>query len=137
MALDPVLLADTRGWLQKAAQDVRGGEIDLAAIPPLLEDAVFHCQQVAEKSFKALLTFHNQPFRKTHNLEELGEACLAIDRTLQPVVDEAVPLTEYAWAYRYPGPALPLTQVEAGSALIIAKHVYQEILSRIPSEAHP
>jgi HEPN domain-containing protein len=95
---------------------VRGAQIDLAAVPPLLEDAVFHCQQVAEKSFKAFLTFHNQPFRKTHNLEELGEACLTIDPTLQLVVDEAVPLSEYAWAYRYPGPAIPLSQAEAEAA---------------------
>ncbi|MCZ7570447.1 MAG: HEPN domain-containing protein [Ardenticatenaceae bacterium] len=64
MPLDPVLVADTQGWLQKAANDLRGAEIDPAATPPLLEDAVFHCQQAAEKALKAFLTFHNQPFRR-------------------------------------------------------------------------
>jgi hypothetical protein len=29
MALDPVLVADTKGWLAKAANDLRGAEVDL------------------------------------------------------------------------------------------------------------
>jgi HEPN domain-containing protein len=61
MAPAAALIADTRSWLIKAANDLRGAEIDLAAEPPLLEDAVFQCQQAAEKAFKAFLTFHNQP----------------------------------------------------------------------------
>ena len=104
MSLDPVLLADTRAWLVRAADDLRAAEVDLAAEPPLVEDALFHCQQAVEKAFKALLTFHNQPFRRTHNLEEIGAACLALDAGLQAVVDEAAPLSEYAWAFRYPNP---------------------------------
>ena len=79
MPLDPVLVFDTRLWLVKAANDLRAAEIDLGAKPPLIEDALFHCQQAAEKARKAFLTFQNVPFRKTHNLEEIGEICLAID----------------------------------------------------------
>jgi hypothetical protein len=70
------------------------------------------------------MTFHDQPFRRTHNLEELGAACLACDASLQSVVDEAVPLSEYAWAYRYPGPTALLTLAEADAALAIARRVY-------------
>jgi HEPN domain-containing protein len=103
----------------------------------LLEDALFHCQQAVEKSFKAFLPFHDRPFRKTHNLEEMGEACLEIDRDLLPLMNEAVPLSEYAWAFRYPGePDLPDIE-EAGDAFRIAGQVYQSILERIPIEAHP
>ena len=57
MPADPVLLADVRSWLIKAANDLRGADVDLAAAPPLLEDARFHCQQLVEKSFKAFLTY--------------------------------------------------------------------------------
>lgn len=71
MSLDPALVADTREWLRRAADDLR-------AAPPLLADALFHCQQAVEKAFKAFLTFHNQPFRRTHNLEETGAACLTL-----------------------------------------------------------
>jgi HEPN domain-containing protein len=56
----------------------------------------FTCQQAAEKTLKAFLMWHHTPFRKTHSLEEIGEQCLDIDRTLQDIVDRAVPLTEYA-----------------------------------------
>ncbi len=82
MPLDPVRLADTRAWLLKAANDLRGAEVDLAADPPLPGDALFHCQQVAEKALKAFLTWHDRRFRKTHNLVELGDQSREIDDTL-------------------------------------------------------
>jgi len=137
MPHDPILLADTRNWLIKATADLRGAEIDLAADPPLLEDVLFHSQQAAEKSLKAFLTFHNRPFRKTHSLEEIGEACLAIDETLKSVIDQAVPLSEYAWAFRYPGePEIPCVQ-EVEDTFAVARLVFQSILNRLPKEAHP
>jgi hypothetical protein len=37
-----VRAADTRAWLARAQDDLRGAEIDLAASPPLLGDAAFH-----------------------------------------------------------------------------------------------
>lgn len=80
MPHDPILIVDTKAWLKKAANDLRAAALDLEADPPLLEDVVFHCQQAVEKSLKAFLTFHDRPFRKTHNLEEIGEACLKIDK---------------------------------------------------------
>jgi hypothetical protein len=83
------------------------------------------------------MTFHDQPFRRTHNLEELGAACLARDASLQPVVDEAVPLSEYAWAYRYPGPAALLTLAEADAALATARRVYQAVCDQLPAAARP
>lgn len=49
MPLDPVLAADTRAWLRKAAIDLRVAEADLAAAPPIREDVVFHCQQAADE----------------------------------------------------------------------------------------
>jgi hypothetical protein len=62
---------------------------------------------------------------------------LALDATLQTIVDEAVPLTEYAWLYRYPGPAVVPGLTEAEMAYAIAQRVYGAILNRIPNAAHP
>ncbi|MDH5429312.1 MAG: HEPN domain-containing protein [Nitrospirota bacterium] len=45
---------EARAWFQKAANDLRGADIDLAATPPLIEDALFHCQQAAEKNDERL-----------------------------------------------------------------------------------
>ena len=34
--------AETQAWLAKASTDLRAAEHDLHAIPPLLEDSLFH-----------------------------------------------------------------------------------------------
>lgn len=52
MPHDQARVAETREWLLKAALDFRGARIDLDANPPLLEDALFHCQQAVEKALK-------------------------------------------------------------------------------------
>ncbi len=44
MPHDPELVAETQAWFVKASQ-----------------------------AFKGFLTWHSTPFRKTHNLDELGE----------------------------------------------------------------
>lgn len=137
MPHDPARVAETREWLQKAALDLRGARIDLEADPPLLEDALFHCQQAAEKSLKAFLSWHDIAFRKTHSMEELGVACENIDPTLKTAVDPAVPLTEYAWAFRYPGDTPTPSVREVRQALSTARQVVSAVTTRLPAEAVP
>jgi len=137
MPHDPARVAETRGWLVRASSDVRAAEHELRATPPLLDDIVFHCQQVAEKSLKGFLTWHDRPFRKTHSIEELGEQCLQVDPTLKGLIDRAVPLTEYAWKFRYPGEPEEPSQQEAEEALATARQVYAAIVARLPVEARP
>src|SRR5438309_756905 len=85
----PILerVADTKACLDRVATDLRAAALDLAADPPILDDLVFHCQQAVEKAMKAFLSWHDEPFGKTHNLETLGEACLRLDSTLRSLVD--------------------------------------------------
>ena len=129
--------AEAREWLIKVALDLRGARLDLDANPPLLEDALFHCQQAVEKALKALLVWHDRTFRKTHSLEELGRAACAVDSALTTLVDEAVPLTEYAWAFRYPG-APPVPDVaEAEAAYELAMRVTRAVVERLPANAVP
>ena len=101
----------------------------------MLDEAVFHCQQAAEKALKGFLTWHGCTFRRTHNLEEVGEQCLTIDQSLREFVDQAVPLSEYAWKFRYPGePAQPQPE-EATEALATARAVFNAVVSRMPANA--
>jgi HEPN domain-containing protein len=137
MPPDPARVAETREWLAKAALDLRGAKIDLEAEPPLLEDTLFHCQQAVEKTLKAFLAWHDRPFRKTHSLEELGAACEAIDAALSGVIDPAVPLTEFAWAFRYPGDHPTPTIEEARQGLSTAVLTVSGVVARLPSEAVP
>jgi HEPN domain-containing protein len=137
MPLDPVLLLDTKAWFRKAMIDLRSAEADLAASPPILEDVVFHCQQAAEKAIKGFLTFHQEPFGKTHDLRELAKAYLCIDTTLTPLLEQAVPLTWYAWKFRYPGSPEEPTLEETQEALAVARELVAAVLSRLPDEARP
>lgn len=137
MPHDLARVAETREWLQKAALDLRGAQIDLEADPPLLEDALFHCQQAVEKALKAFLAWNDVPFRKTHSLEELGACCEQVDATLRAVVDPAVPLTEFAWAFRYPGDHPTPTAEEARQGFDTARKTVAAVVSRLPDEAVP
>jgi HEPN domain-containing protein len=56
MQPDAVRRADTLAWLRKAEGDLRAAAVDLGADPPLVDDALFHCQQAVEKALKGLLT---------------------------------------------------------------------------------
>lgn len=42
--MQPEKVKEVRAWFRKATNDLRGADIDLAASPPLIEDALFHCQ---------------------------------------------------------------------------------------------
>jgi HEPN domain-containing protein len=137
MPHDPARVEDSRAWLTKAKSDLDAASHDLKASPPLLADLVFHCQQAAEKAMKGLLAWHDIPFRKSHDLEEIGESCLSIDASLKDLVEQAVPLTEYAWKFRYPGEPDEPTQTEAEEALALARLVFKAILARLPEEVKP
>jgi len=137
MGEDQGRIEDTAQWLAKAKEDLRAARHALTAVPPLHDDAVFHCQQVAEKALKAFLAWHDQPFRKTHSIEELGELCLGIDPDLRPEVDRAAPLSEFAWKYRYPGVAESPSGGETDAALGTAVDLLEAVKSRVPAVTHP
>jgi HEPN domain-containing protein len=134
MPPDPALISETRAWFKRAAEDLRAADHALRADPPLLEDLLFHCQQAAEKALKGFLVWHSKPFRKTHSLEEIGEACLAIDSSLKATIDPVVPLTQYAWEFRYPGDPEEPTIEEADEALALARKTFEAVSARLPRE---
>ena len=134
MPHDLALVSEAKAWFKKAAVDIRAAEHAFLAHPPLLEDLLFHCQQASEKSLKGFLTWNSRPFRKTHSLEELGELCLAIEPSLKPTIDTIVPLTQYAWEFRYPGDPREPTAEEAEEALSAARKAHLVLLSTMPDE---
>ena len=135
--MQPEKLAEVRSWLKKAASDLRGADIDLAASPPFIEDMLFHCQQAAEKTLKGFLTAHDRIFRKTHDLDELAAGCEAVEPTLKEVLNPARDLTVFAWEFRCPGEAEFPSLEEARQFRAMAGEVYQSILARLPQKAHP
>jgi len=134
MPHDPARLTDTRAWLAKAKTDLDAAAFELTAVPPFTGDVVFHAQQAAEKSLKGYLAWHDVPFRKTHNLTEIGKQCADLEASLSTLLARASGLTEYAWKFRYPGEPEEPPLEEAEDALAMARDVYEAVLARLPQE---
>jgi HEPN domain-containing protein len=92
---------------------------------------LFHCQQAAEKALKALLAWHDEPFRKTHDLSVLGAQCAALEPELSGLFDRLDDLTEYAWIFRYPGEFAPPPAPEVGDAQELAREIVLQVGRRI------
>ncbi|WP_447972359.1 HEPN domain-containing protein [Nitrospira sp. Kam-Ns4a] len=134
---DPQKVAECRAWLERALADLDSAAILLAAPRPRPDTALFHCQQAVEKTWKAFLFWHDVPFRKTHNLRELGEAGAGIDASLATLAQRAEDLTQFAWVFRYPGEPEQPSREEAEAALALAREVYEAVLARLPGEVRP
>jgi len=135
--VDPVRSTITREWLLRAKEDLASVERLLEDPLPLVQPALFHCQQAVEKAFKAFLTWHDVPFRRIHVLEELAKACLRLDPSLQPLVATSTSLSAYAVRFRYPGAPYQPSLEEARAAEAIAREVFEAILARLPEEVRP
>lgn len=121
----------TREWIEKAEHDLLAAQ--RAALPPaLLDITVFHCQQAMEKVLKGFLTWHDQPFRRTHNLMELLAQCRAIDAAFAELEGSAALLSPYAADHRYPGSALTLDSHQAAIALRLAGEAVAFVATRLP-----
>jgi len=127
--------ADTRSWFETAYEDLRCAQIDLAAEPSASEDALYHCQQAAEKALKGFLVWHDQPFPKTHDLGKLGTQALGLDLTLEPLIDRVVEFTKYAWIFRYPGEVDEPSVADAAAVLNRVRAFVGALLIRLPEEA--
>lgn len=121
---------ETCEWLDKAAEDLASAHVLIGSNH--FSGALFFCQQAAEKSLKGFLTWHERTFRRTHDLEELGKDCQAIDGTLATLLEEADVLSDYAWKLRYPGAPYIPEREEAEDMFDVASRVLQDVRSRLP-----
>ncbi len=110
-------------WLAKAEQDMKAGEALLAIEPPVLYPACFHAQQAAEKYLKALLTWHQIEFPKTHAIELLLDLLKAVDSQTASQLQDAGDLTPYGVDIRYPGDQPEPDLDEAREAVDLARKV--------------
>lgn len=128
------LLDETRSWLLRAAEDLAA---EALTAPATLRSALFHCQQAAEKSLKAFLTWHQRPFPKTHDLRVLSGPCSEVDASLEAAVAPALALTRFAVAMRYPGETGDPSIAEVRGWLAIARAIFDAVCSRLPRETRP
>ncbi len=101
-------------WFNKAAKDLRTARalLDLNE-NDYLENAIFLCQQGAEKSIKGYLAKHKIRFKKTHDIKFLVDLLENLNPDLAESLRPAEILSTYAVAVRYP------EEVEATEPLVI------------------
>jgi hypothetical protein len=128
-----------QAWLIRARNDLANAEFTAAHRNDLLDTAVYHCQQTAEKALKAFLTSAGLSIPKTHDLGklvQLATACHIQFAQLQAIADA---LTPFATEFRYPADdeaPMPTIQ-QANQALAAARRIYDFVLSILPTETHP
>jgi len=75
--------------------------------PKQTEISSYHCQQCAEKSLKAFLSYKNIKFEKIHDLKVLNKLCQDNDNSFMQIITQCAHLTPYAVAVRYPNELSP------------------------------
>ena len=127
---------EVRRWLIKAGNDwsaVRKLIVPVCAEPDV---AAFHCQQAVEKTLKAYLVSRTIDFQKIHDLGRLLDQCCAVDQDFETLRDDVEPLTLYAVAFRYPGPAEPAA-ADVDSALEVVERVWNFVTARLDDDVVP
>jgi HEPN domain-containing protein len=130
--MDEERLELTRVWLIKAQHDLAAAKRLAQGNDPVLDVAIYHCQQAAEKALKGLLVYRNIPFEKIHDLKVLIGLALPVAPTLYGLIEKADHLTDYATEYRYPGELLEPDAAEFSQALDDAESIYRTILTLLP-----
>ena len=116
-----LLVSETREWRKRARADAQAAE--LLAGAGLYSESVYHCQQCAEKALKAILTWNQQPFPKTHDLGDLRVLCEQVSPLWKDKLQGVERLTQYAWRFRYPGAPWEPTDADAATAIAAVKGV--------------
>jgi HEPN domain-containing protein len=111
-------------WFGKALADFALADLLINRERRLLDVAVFHCQQAAEKSLKGWLTDREIPFPKTRSLLKLVDLCSQASPEFVKFRGHAVELTPFVSAYRYPGDASQPDAALAAHAFRLAGEIH-------------
>lgn len=128
-----------RLWSRRRESGLGNARDDLDACTALITaglpaEALFHAQQCAEKAMKALLTWHQIAFKKTHDLDELKQVCLPLAPNAAPHLAGIERLSQYAWRFRYPGAPYSPERMEAEEARQAARKLLDAVANRLESE---
>ena len=126
-----------QSWLIKAQHDLASARVLAASDPPLLDTAIYHCQQAAEKAVKGFLVFCDQEFERVHDVEVLVKAAVPYEAGFSAWAEVGRILTPYARIFRYPGYATAPSREQFDQALSSAEGLYAFVLTLLPEEAQP
>ncbi|MCA9934128.1 MAG: HEPN domain-containing protein [Ardenticatenaceae bacterium] len=126
-----------QNWLTKAQHDLESARVLAANERPLLDTAIYHCQQSAEKAVKGFLVHCDEPIERVHDIEVLIRSAMRHTPEFADWIEVGIQLTPYARIYRYPGFAIEPTASQFNQALAAADGLYQFVLSLLPEAYQP
>jgi HEPN domain-containing protein len=98
--IQPENRLEARRWLAIVEEDI---DVAIAALRLSRRGAsAYHVQQAAEKLVKALLVLAAEPFRRTHDLDDLAARLLPVYPQFGRQADAVRRLSVWGIAYRYP-----------------------------------
>jgi HEPN domain-containing protein len=124
---------------RELVRDLQAAQVLSTPEDSLLDMAIYHCQQAAEKAVKAWLQSQDDPFSKTHDIRDLVKQASVINPDFKKFALAAAILTPYVSAFRYPGgfeEPMP-SREEFDAALEYAQAIYDFVLNLLPNEARP
>ena len=134
---NPNLESLLRQWIGKADADLDAAEylaLNSTDNACRREIVGFHCQQSAEKYIKALLTYHQVDFPKTHHIGRLRMLVDTINREAAEAMIEAEWLTPFAAQTRYPGDVAEMLPGDELKAIRTARAVKELVLRILNAE---
>ena len=87
----------------------------------------WHCQQSVEKSYKAILAYHNSKIPKTHDIDVLQRLTLEYEPNIKLDVSIADKISGFAAESRYPDNTFNFTNEDAEFGLKHAKQVLDKL----------
>jgi HEPN domain-containing protein len=126
-----------RAWLLKAQHDLASARKLASGSNPILDTAVYHCQQVGEKVVKAFLAFHDHPVQRTHNVRTLVILAQSYDSQFSSRREAAEQLTPFATAFRYPAEIFEPDMETFTAAEQAAADLLDFVCSLLPQEVQP
>jgi HEPN domain-containing protein len=124
-------------WLLKASHDLGAARLLARCERPILDFAIYHCQQAAEKTLKTFLVFNDEFPEKTDDVDVLIQRAMPFESDLVALRAAAIRLTPYATLFRYPRPINVPERIQVEEALNDANSIYIQVLSYLPAEVHP
>ena len=117
-------------WVNYSEKDYIAAQFLMTAANPPIEIICYHCQQSAEKLFKAFLIKNDIIPSRTHDLNLLVNECVKIENTISILKKECNRLNDFGVNTRYPN-NMDLELEDAKIALKDAEKIKEFILSKI------
>ncbi len=124
--------AEALRWYAKAAEDLDVARLAIAARPPLLDPAAYHCQQAVEKLFKGLLVAVARPVPHSHDLGYLAELLTPHYPKLGNQIAALAWLSPWATVTRYPA-----LDTEGGPTIDEVRQAITEIVAMTSAVGSP